>query len=135
MANRLQQFWDNVVANLASSAIIVLLGAAGSIILGLFVAFSRGLARWEQAGIVSLFSVVLIGLVVSVYLNINRGGSKPASNIALALISEECEYLLRTYRRLDATDPANTKLPLNPGSWPVFNPAAPWTHTGHPVLP
>ena len=129
MANRLQQFWDNVLANLASSAIILVLGAAGSVMLALFVAFSHGLARWEQAGIVGLFSIVLIGLVVSVYLNVNRGGSRRASKLALALISEECEYLLRKYRRLDATDPANTTLPLNPASWPVFNPAATWTHT------
>ncbi len=129
MASRLQQFWDNILANLASSAIIVLLGAAGSVMLALFVAFSHGLARWEQAGIVSLFSIVLIGLVVSVYLNVNRGGSKRASKLALALISEECEYLLRSYRRLSATDPANTNLPLHPASWPVFNPAATWTHT------
>jgi len=136
MANRLQQFWDNVVANLRLRPLSFLLGGGGwKYHSGLFRRHSAAdLRDGEQAGIVSLFSVVLIGLVGVRILNINRGGSKPASNIALALISEECEYLVRTYRRLDATIQQH-QASAESGSCQSSTRLPPWTHTGHPVLP
>ena len=48
---------------------------------------------------------------------------------AFAVFMEETEFLLRVYRRLSFDDPADTRLPLNPASWPNFNPPQIWTYT------
>jgi len=65
------------------------LGAAGSIILGY--SFSADLRRWGKPELSAcFFPLLLIGLLCPYSIS-TVGGSKPASNIALALISEECD--------------------------------------------
>lgn len=49
--------------------------------------------------------------------------------LAFRMLQEECEFLHRSYRDLGFTDPANTKLPLNPASWPDFSAERPWSYT------
>lgn len=62
MEYRFRQFVDNVAANIVSWVIIGIICAMGAAMIALFAAVTHGLSRWEQVGILSIATFVLMGL-------------------------------------------------------------------------
>lgn len=73
MASRLQQFVDNVAANITSWLIISIVPAATAAMVAVFSVFTHGLSRWEQAGILAISTLVLVALGFIVYIGLAAG--------------------------------------------------------------
>jgi len=92
------------------------------------------ISPWLIGGLIALGLSVSVPAVLSVLKG--EGGKAKRSGVAtpeaqrvvFARVLGDCGYLLRSYRKLQFDFPAETRYPLNPDSWPNFNPPATWTY-------